>query len=301
MKALIICMLSLLFFSAAQKEKTDYEKYNLKGKVKTLYESIDLYKDSVHWYGGLHYVTERNFNEKGYLTKIVLHRDYSDTSTGPVIVFHYDEHDNETEEISYGTNSKVTYIYDDKDHLMKKTILMKVDSLHEYGNKSPGEFEIYKYDINGRQTEIDNLELDSTLNQRTLINYGINNIKTEKVFDNKGVLLFGEITKGNCIENVSYDPDGVIASKSICCSDRHGNFTVDSAFFREGLTKRIIVYDSNDNIIQIDMVYKQGNYKEENSQKYVYKFDSIGNWTRQTLFQNDTLNMIISRRLLYYK
>jgi len=104
-------------------------------------------------------------------------------------------------------------------------------------------------------------------------------LNSKEVYNEKGLLWFKDDfkvdNKGNVIEHNYY---------SIDCK------TIDHTF--------ILIYDSNNNVIQKE--YYQPVGKLSKTYSYKYEYDKTGNWVKRIDFENKKPTFILERHFEYF-
>ena len=186
MKKIILVILSVLcLVSCNQSEKkNDLTEENLKGKVKsikeTLYEAVDKFGqiekgDVLNNYFNI-------YNEKG--NKIEENRYDSDGSLYFKDTYKYDEKGNKIEENRYNSDgslySKTTYKYDEKGNMIEDNFYDSDDGSFIYKNT-------YKYDEKGNKIEEYHYDEDGKFIYKNTYKYDEKgNIIEEKIYHSDG-------------------------------------------------------------------------------------------------------------------
>ena len=185
MKKIILAILSVLrLVSCKQSEKkNDLTEENLKGKVKsikeTLYEAVDKFGqiEKGNWFNNYFTIYDKKGN-------IIEENDYdSDGSLNSKTTYKYDEKGNKIEENDYDSDgrldSKTTYKYDEKGNTIEKN----------YYSYSDGRLDskiTYKYNEKGNTIEENDYyysdgRLDSKTTYKYKYEYDKNNNWTQKI------------------------------------------------------------------------------------------------------------------------
>lgn len=150
MKAIItlICLATSIF-SMAQQKKTDIQKENLKGQVKSIKEIPYEAEKQDGKIIKTNYYNEYNvfkYDNNGNLIEKILHRD--SITLSDKYIHQYDSKNNLTETIiidNDGEKSKIIYKYNDKNYLIEEKLYSLDDDFSAY--------DYYKYDENGNKIE----------------------------------------------------------------------------------------------------------------------------------------------------
>ena len=224
MEKIILAILSVLrLVSCKQSEKkNDLTEENLKGKVKsikeTLYEAVDKFGqiEKGNWFNNYFTIYDKKGN-------IIEENDYdSDGSLNSKTTYKYDEKGNKIEENDYDSDGrlsyKYTYKYDEKGNIIEEN---HYDSDGRLRSKYT-----YKYDKKGNMIEANFYNSDGSLSFKFTYKYD---------------------EKGNMIEVTYYDSDGSLNYKTTYKYeyDKNNNWTQKIQYrntIPNIITERIIEY-----------------------------------------------------------
>ena len=272
---LIFFLLSFMALVACESKssKTDWDKQNLKGKVKSIKETP---YEAIGYSGEYH---KKNLAPRGFANN-----EFSFDETGKLL-----------KEISYNKNGGVsnvyTYNYDNKGLLLSKDTY---DSKGKFEEKS-----VYKHDFQGNITEENLYNTNGKLKSNNYYIYR---------YDEKGnqveryVFVYGTDEEGN----FSFDENGTakieIIHKEENSYDQKGNkikSTIQDLIF--GKTEISYEYDNSGNLVR--KIEAGGVLDGKENITCKYKFDSKGNWiemTKTITSQGHSKNLIIERNIEYY-
>jgi hypothetical protein len=269
------------------KIKNDLTVLNLKGKVKTLYESTFNVEDKFGKIqkGDLQNKIVTSFNESGNESEKTYYK--SDGSLSAKYTHKYNNDGSEIERnyyslINNNLSWKIIYKYDSNGNKIK-------ENWYDL-NGNLTQMNIYKYDDKGNMIEYDNYKTDGSLFYKESYKYN---------------------DKGYKIETNSFDPNARLISKDTYKYNDNGNMIVDDIFYPNyssnqytkngdkiegGSDKYTYKYDNNGNTIE------QVSYNDDGINTYndKYDFDKTGNWIKEILLKNSTVQNIIERVIVYY-
>jgi len=225
LKNIKICLLIILFPFIVSGQKTDYTRWNIKGKVKSIneksYKSGKADKDSMEYF----YINE--FNSFG--NKIVDTKYFPDGKIEKNYIYKYDGQNRRIEENQYFSDGKlsrtIVYEYDNKGFLYE-------DSSYS-GQGKPEKIIKYLYDNNGNVIEDNSYNSERKLLKKFAYNY-----------DNKG----------NKTELRKYLPDGKLDLRTTYKYDSHNNI-IEESYFKDDNSSMgnfvfNYVYDAQNNWIK---------------------------------------------------
>ena len=272
---LIFFLLSLMALVACESKssKTDWDKQNLKGKVKSIKETP---YEAIGYSGEYH---KKNLAPRGFANN-----EFSFDETGKLL-----------KEISYNKNGGVlnvyTYNYDNKGLLLSK------DTYDSKGNLE--EKSVYKHDLQGNITEENSYNTNGKLKSNNYYIYRYNE-KGNQV--ERYVFVYATDEEGN----FSFDENGTakieIIYKEENSYDQKGNkikSTIQDLFL--GKTEISYEYDNRGNLVR--KIEAGGVLDGKENVTCKYKFDSKGNWiemTKTITSQGHSKNLIIERNIEYY-
>ncbi|MBI35690.1 MAG: hypothetical protein CMP67_10060 [Flavobacteriales bacterium] len=326
MKNILSLLVVVFLIGGCSKEngvETDWEKHNLKGKVKSIKES------------------EIGDIDEGY-------------SVNENKIYKYNNKGNLIEEASYESDGdlfwKTTYHFDKNGNKVERNYISPNGSIgvDKYGkkivpasNKPNGSLVfkyIYKYDNNGNKVEEAKYKPDGSLMEKTTFKYDkndeITNVYTydpfekqiyktsyQKKYYSNGIQkekslynASGELKatykyddNGNETEEAIYNSDGSLSYKHIYKYDNNGN-KIEFAFYRksnDSLTlevKETYKYDYKGNLTE-STVYNLG-HSLSSKYNFEYEYDSKGNWTKWVSFKNKNeitkYSLTKERKIEYY-
>ena len=262
-------------------KKSDVEKYDLKGMVKSVLQSsfeavgkLEDVKLGVQLNSFPHSKTSTFFNEGGKITEEIR---YIDGSLLSKYIFTYDEtgklikdesfHDDNTE------RSRTNYKYDEQGKLIEEIHYARI--LKEYYRLSFKHKKNFLYDENGNLIE----ETFSNGNS---------------YFDKK--ITYRYDASGNRTDQLDLGGDNILRDRSMFKYDRNGN-KIEFAYLDVGgtLTTFIYKYDENGNLIE------EGIKGSSNKKSYAYDYDSQGNWIKKVQFSSNIDTSIVLRQIEYWK
>lgn len=269
-----LCLIALIAIqvSAQVNKPTDWENYELKGKVKSIVEkNWDIEEEK----GVDTTVIEMKFNAAGFFTaKTIAFAD------GRKKIHTYGNNGNEIEYIN-DEGFKSTYTYDENGNMIGAD-----DSDPKYGGKS-----VYKFNIDNHLIETINYEPDSTIYSHYIYQYDAKGNQIE--FDDyKGKEIVGKTTfayndagkktetafylRGNLneITHYSYNEKGEESSHKIF--DPEGKLKSTYAF----------LYDEKGNLISMTVTDIEQEKTTERIYSYSYEYDAQGNWITHTSYSN---------------
>ena len=314
-KLLVVLILSLLFVQmAVAGEKTDRERYDLIGPVKSVFYDKawfsgepgkrvegqrtrkemafftvkgDLTEKAIageEWKAGVFEVWEYIYDAKGNLIE---ERRGDMFSTGAVVnarktIYTYDAKGNMTEAAWYDAKDsllgKTIHTYDTERNMLKYVVLYNADGSLDCKS-------VYTYDAKGNMTGIVDYNDRGSLKSKTVYTYDAKGNTTKKAWYNADGSLDGKFTftydaAGNQIEEAKYNDRGSLVLKKTF--DTKGNLTEKVEYKADGsLDSRIVrAYDAKGNLTE----KVEYNAKGALAGKYIYtyEFDSTGNWTKRT-------------------
>ncbi len=167
--------------------------------------------------------------------------------------------------------------------------------------------ETYAYDVKGRLIETVRLQPDGLVRFRETYDYDSNGHLIEK----DSYARDGELSVKNIY---TYDADGRVIQEASC--DQNGSslkkliYTYDSKSYKTGVLlykddgsiveRHHYEYDTRGNLSEVAFYNPDGLLK--NKRLYSYEYDSVGNWTQKTEF-NDSRSQpedVIYRTITYY-
>lgn len=265
----LFTILSLTFVSA--KEKNDWTKEKLKGKVKsyvqTSYKVKGLGKDNKLNIGDVIGEEKISFNEKG--NKIKAYSSYAD-----ILI--------------------VGYEYDEKDNLIHNNTYTTLGKLIEEVT--------FRYDNNGNKIEM-NRSKPNGIKRKCSYGYDkVGNLIQEKCYDAddmpRSKVIYKYDENNNQIEKDSYNSSGKSDIKINYYYDSEGNKIKEATTFYEKLSGNVIYqYDNKGNVIYVENTGSSGNVS-----RYAYKltYDEHNNWIKKVFYSNDIPKRIIEREYTYY-
>lgn len=277
MKTILFTLLGIALFtsSCSTKRKTDWEKNNLKGEVKSFkeitYEAIEMLGEI------------KKGIPRGYIYDANKFSIFN--KNGSII------------ESNIGS-MKWTFKYDDKGNEVESNI-------YDYDGKLSNKL-IYKYDESGDKIELNSYNSDGRLYARTINKYDAKGNKIESnLYDSVGKQTSKDVFQYNdrreLIENKSYYFADNILSKDVFKYNDKGNLIEENNYMSDGTLFRSITlkYDENGNVIEFNSCIKDSNDNIHNTYKYYY--DKKGNWIKQIIFVNTIPKYIKEREIEYFE
>jgi len=298
--------------------KTDVEKNDLKGRVKSYtkvcYKAIDKLEKIQK--GEIAYQETSLYNEKGYRKSYTIDGkkqkecvydgngnklEEFNYLSGELFSRHfykYDNKGNQFEERAYRPDSSLEWVtvntFDDKGNEIEAITHNSDGSLNDkttitYDEKG-NELESKSVDADGKVSFTESAKYDNKGNK---IEYYIgNNWKYLYKYNDKGIMTERIETsyiwkyssknkydeKGNVIEVLTYDKDGIMDQKSTYKYDEMGS-QVEWDFSK---------------------YYPDGKLKEETVYKHSFIYDNIGNCIKETTSANGIVTGIIENEITYY-
>ena len=253
----------LLFYSAVAQEKSDREKANLLGPVRSVRLQTTDYKDET--------------------LKQSLGVANSETLT-------YDEKGNEVERITVlgGLFGKEVRKYDAEGNLIE-SVVSNDSGVHER--------KVYAYE-NGKLVRIDGYDADGKLEWKQFNSYGKDGLLFEEKYSigekAYGKTIFKYDRSGNLSELAFYAPNGAKALALI--GPCRGAHRVTYAYNEQRQPLRVVQYDPNGEaswswqysydskgLITAESI---GYYSSKQTAVFVYEYDSRGNWIKKTTTQD---------------
>jgi len=280
-------VLTLISCSNQELNKTDWDEYNLIGKVKSYRESIHEAHEKfgeVQIGDRIEYLSdnEYQFNANGNITEHTYYK------YGPMIeskyIYKYTD-SNILEESNY---------YDENGDLERKTKFEYDQHLNlteridfNFDNQFIGK-ETFKYDDQQNLIEMNWINADSTVDERIVfINEDSNKLKTTITYDNKGEIKDKRVStfddNENLMERKWYNSSGVLYRTYVIKRDDLGN----------EIELRIYAYNNPDELFKI----KAG---DSLIKSYTYEFDMTGNWIEKVEYDNDHASTAQVREITYY-
>ncbi len=307
MKMLLVCFLSLLlvFNVFAAPKKTDWERDELKGKVK---ESVRIDYAIKNKAGeDIKEIDSKSISKYDARGNQIESAEYE--SSGDLKskrIFKYDAKGNNIELADYGSNgdlkSKTISKYDAKGNEIesaaykadgaldyKLTIINKYDTKGNRIEEATYDAEgfltktIYKYDARGNQIEQADYVAGGSLSSKIIDKYDDKDNQIEGAVYYKGEALQSKFTckydaKGNQIEVAGYKEDGVSDGKSISKYDSKGNKIEEAQYKADGTSggKSTYKYDDKGNKIEWATYDEEGKLSKIRISSYTYYGDERG-------------------------
>ena len=290
----IISTLCIIVFVAVQvsaqnTKQSDWENYELKGKVKSITEkNWDIKEEATDTT-----FIEFKFNETGFFTTKTI--TYSD---GRKKIHTFDAIGNEIEYIN-DKGFKSTYTYDEKGNMIGSD-----DSDPDYGGKS-----VYKFNSDNRLIETINYEPDSTIYSHYIYQYDAKGNRIE-YDDYKGKEIVGKGTytyndAGKKTETAFYLRGKLDEITHYSYYDG-GEESTEKIFDAEGKLKSTysFLYDEKRNLINMTVTDIEPEKTTERIYSYSYEYDAQGNWITHTSYSNKDgikkATEISMRKIIYY-
>ncbi len=205
---------------------------------------------------------------------------------------------------------KHVYSFDDKGNITLQRSLNSRDSID-----FPDSRWSYKYNNLNNKTEEIIYNIDGSVSWRTVYNYDKNNqLAVASRYHREGQLeeryAYKRNDKKTLLEEVSYNSLDSINNKTSYKYDVLGNETEEATDFSYikwlDRSQTVSKYDAAENLLEYMVYDSSGTVKESNKNSY-NKFDSAGNWTRNTSvkYSRDYLRkldtVIFVREISYYQ
>lgn len=302
MKKIVIFFITLLLIecnTSKSKIRTDLERQDLKGKVKSIksvaYRAIEKFgkiqkgnENSIFFY---------TFNKDGNFIECISNEKENNSRQ----TFIYNDQGNIIEQKEYdfkgNLKSQTTYSYDRKGNKIEE------NSFEGYQFRRS----IYKYDNKCREVEtlitISIKGINGSIELRKIKEYNNEgNIIEEKTYDNnnnlviKGIYTYDE--KGNIIKNIFVGSDtNEIEEKYIYTYDKNSNKIEEQKYISEHLVeKTIIKYDKKGNILKKNIT----DFNRNMSFLITSKNDEKGNAIERIYYINGNPNVIEEIEIKYY-
>jgi hypothetical protein len=298
-------LLTLLFFAglvsfSQATIKSDAEKMDLKGKVKSLSESKFEVKGTV---STLRMKTEFTFNDKGNYTEIIK----SSSETTPVskttFVYDYDGKLSQRKEFKFvegrfQMQEKVRYFYDPKRLLTTE---------RHYAPNEEGEDVIsriieYKNDEQGNRVEMGFFNAQSQIEKRTTYGYDDKGHQTsETAFDVAGAITYKTESTydaaGNLTSFAEFDQTKLLRKFKMTYNAKNLKTEIRELDANDKLNGRYtFTYDAGDLLTGSQFFDAAG----KNTARSEYKNDSQGNLRTGTDFQGSAAYHKMQREITYY-
>jgi hypothetical protein len=245
-----ICMMISLSSVFVCGQNTDYNKWNLKGRVKSIRESSFSAKDIDGKYmaDSLQYYYLNEFNIYG--NKILDTKFLPDGKSDKNYTYKYDKDNRRTEENQYGRDGKlirtISYTYDSNGYLIEDNSIE--------GNGKPGKKITYLYDEKGNVIEDDSYNGEGKLQKKFTYKYDI---------------------KGNKTENYRYSADSILEKKVYCTYDIQNNIIDESSYKSDDrpIAKYLYIYKYDNQNNWIEKIRISGGKVEEILKREVAYFE----------------------------
>ena len=313
-----ICLVLLFFITSicnAQDKKTDWEKDEVKGKVKSIEtkhymavdksgsigKGIELTNDDLYMmqdtasllypytYTTYDYILAK-YNSNGYITE----RIYSDRRDGGTFI--------QTNVIEYNNKYNAIKIYseDSLTHENGKDVWNVVIKYNDNGQATEESYYrsdesldrkyTYKYDEKGNKIEDNRYYSDGNLYNKYIYKYDDkgNKIETSEYYSNESLsnkYIYKYDEKGNIVKTSECRSDDSLRDTYICKYDEKGN-KVEEIFYRSDgslYETCIYKYDEKGNIVVENIFYPDVNFYH----KYIYKYDENGILTKYNEYEYD--------------
>lgn len=292
----------------SSKKENDWDKNDIKGKVKSIteisYEAKDRFgkieKISRKRKYDFIYDYQKKYDIEGYMIE---NKEFnSDGSLKSKIIYKYDDMGKlieGNENNSDGSFLKCYInIYNDKG------VIIETNYYNTIGNIETKY--TYKYDKRGNKIETNEYNSDGNIETKYIYKYD---------------------DKGNKVEENKYNSDGILKTKYIFKYDNKGYLLEKNTFYSEGLetiTKYDYQFDDIRNKIisknylyenysykVVDIFDKSGNEVETifydeyevitSHYTYEYEFDEQKNWIKKIEFKNQTPTYLLEREIVYFE
>jgi hypothetical protein len=272
--------------------------YNLKGKVKSIYERMDSLdiKSIAHRKHSRHI----NFDERGQETSGF----DTDNIMGISSVKNVFDEQGRIIEYTYYRGSfligRATFTYTSQGHLNEQRYYEHGSCISTF---------VYKYDTCGNLSEEDVFNARGSLSAKDISIYNSENIRIQRRnLTSKGKLTQGTIytpdEKGNIVKEEDIQADETVGSRIATQYDTSGKViridTYDGPHNGYGQGNSLLEYDSTGNLIEKNTIYFMKKLNRHQSCKDDYKYDEKGNWVIDKRYYNDTLVYVLNRSIEYY-
>jgi YD repeat-containing protein len=168
-------------------------------------------------------------------------------------------------------NHKIVFKNDNKGNIIESlqyaayTDSLVSKSVYKYDDKG-NEIEAYEYTSTDSLTDKIIRKYDDKGNNIEMYNYNVDNKLNSKI-------ITGYDENGQRIERIEYDADSNMISKTIYKYNEKGFYT------------DVCVYDANNSL--------------KSKKTYIYKYDSVGNWIEEIVYDDGVATKIIERQIDY--
>jgi len=298
---------SFILFAFSKEKNNDLDFYRLKGKVKSIQEIRQTLDTSSGEARIISYnKTVRQFNTDGNITEVLVYGANNVLATKETDVYKK----NGQKRVCYVRNFKKgsrvkqrVYLYD------KNRKMMRLIYFGSAGLRTS----VSDYDAQNNLCSVTHYFRHSGFMHKSDINYNYNydssgRLVMQYAINDEGRLVQKSIykydKKGNAIETDIYDTDTSIARRVNAQYDTLGNAVdISNAYFFRGGDlgqKSVDIYDDNGFKIEED-TYR---IKPDNTmvlvRSIVYENDKVGNWVKETSFNNSKKGAVTTRLIEYY-
>ena len=259
---------------SAQDRKNDWEKENLKRKIKSIekhhYEVTDKYGKIVK--GTYKGAVVNKYDRNGNIIENSFYN--SDRSLELKSIEKYDKKGNQIEAICYFFDGKLNWKC------------------------------VYKYDNKGNQIEANTYNSDGSLRHKRTYEYDKKGKQIEQSFQESYRIInnyyeYGK--KGNLIKDSIYFSSGGSGNTIYQYDKKRNKIEEDYYFDRNPSIKSIYKYDKEGNEIEKSRYNSDGSLDYKFI--YEYKYDKKGNWVEMIQYEGEAKNpiQIIERKIEYYE
>ena len=302
MKKIFLTVLAFLYFfsfSFCQKPEqvTDVQLLELKGKVKSMKESVytAVLKDGKVEKNKLHHQETYSYTETGQLTE----GSWPDKDGLEMNVeCYYDEQHALKERGIKGKENyvKVKYEYDAKGNLILESEFAKDGSLN---HKT-----VHVYDEAGQLREESEYRDSSVFMEKIAYAYDKSGHLVEKIVFNSANKVEGKTTfiyndKGQKTDEILYDHEGQINRYEYSYKEK-GKLAVLLQYSKPGKLETRTVYTYNENGYVTEEAHYNANGTLEHKHVFRYTIDDQGNWKSMIVMENDKAKMVVERQIQYY-
>lgn len=304
-KSLVVLLVLLAIPSCnSDKKENDWDKNNLKGKVKSITEISYEAKDR---FGKIEKVSrkrkydiydyQKKFNNEGYL----IEKKEFNSDDRLKFIIKYDDIGNPiegNEHISDGSFLKrYINIYNDKG------VVIEHNNYNSVG-KIESKF-TFKYDKRGNKIETNEYNSDGNIETKYIYKYDDKGNKVEKKkYNLDGILekkyIFKYDDKGNLLEETFYSEDLEKITKYDYQYDDIGNKIISKNYLYENFSYKVVdIYDNKGN--EIEAIFYDEYEVITSHYTYEYEFDEQKNWIKKIEFKNQTPTYLLEREIVYFE
>lgn len=177
---------------------------------------------------------------------------------------------------------------------------------------------LYKYDLEGNQTEVEEYDADGNLNQKVVYTYNESGLRTERRnYTAEGSLwrrsVFGYDSNGNRTECTKYDAEGTMSEDYTYAYDLNGNIVLEQHILIRPRKKedgvqgektmdyvKTFVYDDAGQMTK--ETDNMGRFRTPLETDFKYEnYDAEGNWLKQITIEDGKQVSVTDRIIDYYQ